>query len=54
MVILVDGQTNLGWTVNDVDNDSRTINVYVDTDSEATTLLQTVDYQKLHSKSQQV
>ena len=46
MVILVDGQTNLGWTVNDVDNDLRTINVYVDTNSDATTLLQTVDYQQ--------
>ena len=46
MVILVDGQTDLGWTVTDVDDDISTINVYVDTNSDASTLLQSVDYQQ--------
>lgn len=43
-VTLVDGAAVLNWSVNDVDNDLRTIKIYLDTDSTADTLLQTVDY----------
>ena len=51
MVILVDGETSLSWTVSDVDNDLETINIYVDTDSSATTLLKSVAYEQAEQET---